>query len=113
MQKSLVLILFCLALTACVYVPDIQQGNMVTQEKLAQLELGMDKRQVLYVMGPPLLTDPFHQQRWDYYYSLTPGRKDTLRYSATLYFEDERLARIEARGEIPPVEYPEDHGAIF
>jgi outer membrane protein assembly factor BamE len=107
MQKILICLTLCAALSACAYKPDIQQGNMVTQDKLAQLKIGMDKRQVLFVMGSPMLTDPFHQSRWDYYYSLTPGREDTVRHGATLYFDGERLSRIETHGAVPPAEYPE------
>lgn len=107
MQKIIICLILCTALAACAYKPDIQQGNMVTQDKLAQLKIGMDKRQVLFIMGSPMLTDPFHQNRWDYYYSLTPGRKDTVRHGATLYFDGERLGRIETHGDIPSGEYPE------
>lgn len=107
MQKILICLTLCITLAACAYKPDIQQGNMVTQDKLAQLKIGMDRRQVLFIMGSPMLTDPFHQDRWDYFYSLTPGREDTERHGATLYFEDERLSRIVTRGKIPPAEYPE------
>lgn len=107
MQNIIICFILSLTLTACAYKPDIQQGNMVTQDKLAQLKIGMDKRQVLFIMGSPMLTDPFHQNRWDYYYSLTPGRDDPIHYGATLYFDSERLSRIETRGDIPPAEYPE------
>lgn len=107
MQKIIICLMLCITLAACAYKPDIQQGNMVTQDKLAQLKIGMDKRQVRFIMGSPMLTDPFHQSRWDYFYSLTPGRDDTVRYGATLYFDGERLSRIETRGDIPPAEYPE------
>jgi len=107
MQKIIIYLTLCASLAACAYKPDIQQGNMVTQDKLGQLQIGMDKRQVRYIMGSPMLTDAFHPNRWDYYYSLTPGREATIRYGATLYFDGERLSRIEKRGEIPPAEYPD------
>lgn len=107
MQKIIICLMLCITLAACAYKPDIQQGNMVTQDKLEQLKIGMDKRQVLFILGSPMLTDPFHQNRWDYYYSLTPGRDDTVHYGATLYFENDRLSRIETRGAIPAAEYPE------
>ncbi len=107
MQKIIICLTLCVTLAACAFKPDIQQGNMVTQDTLAQLKIGMDKRQVLFIMGSPMLTDPFHQSRWDYHYSLTPGRQDTVRHGAILHFENERLSRIETHGDIPLAEYPE------
>ncbi len=107
MQKIIIYFLLCATLTACAYVPDIQQGNMVTQDKLDQLKTGMDQRQVIYIMGSPMLTDPFHQNRWDYYYSFTPNGGETTRYGATLYFDNGKLSKVERYGTIPPREYPE------
>ncbi|MGR9052501.1 MAG: outer membrane protein assembly factor BamE, partial [Gammaproteobacteria bacterium] len=52
-----------------VYKLDIQQGNIIDQEVIDQLRPNMSKRQVLYVIGSPMLIDVFHQQRWDYLYS--------------------------------------------
>ncbi|MEK7206420.1 MAG: outer membrane protein assembly factor BamE, partial [Pseudomonadota bacterium] len=58
--------------TGClsVYKAEIQQGNVVTQEMVDKLRPGMTHSQVRYVMGTPLITDTFHQTRWDYYYYL-------------------------------------------
>ncbi len=108
MQK--IIIYLTLLLSACAYKPDIQQGNMVTLDKLQQLKIGMDKRQVRFIMGTPMLMDPFHNERWDYYYSMTPGRQPTERYGATLYFDGDRLTRVEKRGAVPPSEYPVGSG---
>ena len=57
-----------------IYSPDIQQGNVVTQEEINKLEPGMSKAQVRYLLGTPLLVDVFHQDRWDYIYSMQEGR---------------------------------------
>ena len=54
------------------YRMEIQQGNYVTQEMVAQLKPGMTKDQVRFVLGTPLIVDPFHAERWDYVYSRTP-----------------------------------------
>jgi Small protein A (tmRNA-binding) len=60
-----------LLLNACAYVyqPDVQQGNYVTEDMLNNVELGMTKLQVEYYLGRPLIQDPFHNDRWDYFYS--------------------------------------------
>lgn len=102
MQKILISLALLAGLTACTaHRPDVQQGNVVTEEQLAQLQEGMDRRQVRFVLGTPLLQDPFHQDRWDYYYSYTPGREESESYRVSVHFEGERLAAIEHHGEVP------------
>lgn len=83
-----------------VYKIDVQQGNLVTQDMLAQLEPGMDKTKVKYVMGTPLVTDTFHADRWDYIYTMQErgGRRTQRRVS--LFFTDGKLARVE--GNVKP-----------
>ena len=80
-----------------VYRIDIQQGNVVDQAMVDQLEIGMERRKVLFIMGTPLLVDPFNQDRWDYLHSLRTGSGDEVGQRVTLYFDDERLARIDNR----------------
>ena len=80
-----------------VYRIDIQQGNVVDQAMVDQLEIGMERRKVLFIMGTPLLVDPFNQNRWDYLYSLRTGSGDEVGQRVTLYFDDGRLARIDSR----------------
>ena len=106
MQKILIYLTLLLALTGCAHKIDIQQGNVVSEEQLSQLRIGMDRRQVRQIMGSPMLYDPFHQQRWDYYYSMKKGGELIERYRATLYFEGEALERIERVGPIPEKDLP-------
>ena len=89
-----------------VYRIAIQQGNAVDQEMLDQLDIGMEQSKVRFIMGTPLLVDPFNQDRWDYIYSLRPGSGSEVRQRVSLYFDDsDRLARIE--GHIEPGAAPE------
>jgi outer membrane protein assembly factor BamE len=83
-----------------VYRIDVQQGNVLTSEMLEKVELGMDKRKVRFLLGTPLVTDAFHQDRWDYFYSYEPGSGRRVQQRVALFFEAERLARIDA--EINP-----------
>jgi len=83
-----------------VYKIDIQQGNVVTQEMVAQLEPGMDKKKVRFVMGTPIVQDTFHADRWDYIYTFQPGGGNTERRRVTLVFVDEKLDHVE--GDIKP-----------
>jgi outer membrane protein assembly factor BamE len=92
-----VVILALLLLTSCIktYKHDVQQGNILDQERLARLELGMSKSDVQTLLGTSLLQDSFHPDRWDYFYSLRKARKkDTEKKLLTLYFKDGKLNQI-------------------
>ncbi len=88
-----------------VYRPDIQQGNVVTQKMVNQLEPNMSKSQVKFILGTPLLIDVFHQNRWDYLYSMEPGNEERTQERITLFFEDDRLVRLE--GDFRPLQVDE------
>jgi len=105
-MKTLViytLSLFVLLLSGCnkdkipgVYRIDIQQGNDVNQEMINKLKPGMNKKQVSYIMGTPLLIDTFHPQRWDYIYSFHPGNGQREQRRITLQFDkQDQLSHIE------------------
>lgn len=75
---------------------DIQQGNVVTSEQMARLKVGMTRLQVRETVGTPLLSDPFHLDRWDYIFTLVQPGKPAMRRDITLYFDGDRLTKIEA-----------------
>lgn len=77
-----------------VYKVDIQQGNVVDQSMINKLKPGMEKSQVRFIMGTPVLIDPFHSNRWDYIFSYKKGRKDREQRHISLFFEDKKLAYI-------------------
>ena len=79
---------------------DIQQGNVVDQEMLDQLKPGMDKKQVKFIMGTPVLIDPFHNERWEYIYSFQEGGAVREQRHITLHFENDKLAYISGDIEI-------------
>jgi len=83
-----------------IYRIDIQQGNVVTQDMLDRLQKGMEKRKVRLVLGTPLITDTFHQDRWDYIYSFQKGGGSPTLRNITLRFKKGRLASIE--GDVKP-----------
>lgn len=87
------LCLSLLLLTGCniLYKQNIQQGNALEQEDLDQLEIGMSKNQVAFLLGTPALQDPFHQDRWDYLSSFARRGGDPVRRLVTLKFEDDTL----------------------
>lgn len=83
---------------------DIQQGNVVDQAMINRLKVGMDKKQVRFIMGSPLLVDPFHSGRWDYLYTHQEGGGVREKRHITLYFEDEKLAFV--KGDIKVTNLP-------
>jgi outer membrane protein assembly factor BamE len=72
----------------------VQQGHIVTQEMIDQLEPGLTKRQVRYVLGTPLLADNFNDDRWDYHYSLRQGDQTLRKRSMTVFFENDRMTHF-------------------
>ncbi|NKN31613.1 outer membrane protein assembly factor BamE [Marichromatium bheemlicum] len=83
-----------------VYKMTVQQGNIITEEMVDQLQPGMTRRQVQYLLGTPLLTDFFHSNRWDYTYTIKRGHQPMEVRYLTLFFEEDSLVRIE--GDIKP-----------
>jgi len=80
-----------------VYRIDIQQGNVITQEMVNNLRTGMNKRQAQFVLGAPMLIDPFHANRWDYFYLYKPGtdgKSEAAQELVSLFFDDDRLVEI-------------------
>ncbi|MBK1703508.1 cell envelope protein SmpA [Halochromatium glycolicum] len=85
-----------------VYKMTVQQGNIITEQMVNQIELGMNREQVRYVLGTPLLTDMFHTNRWDYIYTIRRGHNPMERKQLTLWFEDDQLVSIEGFAEPDP-----------
>jgi outer membrane protein assembly factor BamE len=81
---------------------DLQEGNTIKLAQLESLELGMSKDDVRKIMGTPMLSDPFHEQRWDYIYRFIPDKGFTRKSLLTLYFEDDKLSRIDDSKYIEP-----------
>lgn len=72
---------------------DIQQGNFVTTEDTARLKIGMSKDQVRFILGTPLLQDPFHKDRWDYPFRLVKGKGEITDARYTVIFENGSLIK--------------------
>lgn len=79
---------------------DIQQGNFISQEQLAQIKTGMTADQVRFVLGTPLLNDIFHADRWDYIFRMQKGNGEVISSRIAVHFQDNRVARIDA-GTLP------------
>jgi outer membrane protein assembly factor BamE len=80
----------------CVYRINIQQGNFLDQAAVEQVKPGMTRSQVRYLLGTPMVSDPFDKERWDYIYYLKKGRSrhvDSRR--VTVYFEADKVAKLD------------------
>lgn len=92
-----------LLLAGCGYIPqitpyrmEIQQGNMIDQEMVSRLKVGMTKDQVRFLLGTPLIIDPFRVDRWDYVFLRQPENKTEVeKRRVVVFFEDNKLKRIE------------------
>jgi outer membrane protein assembly factor BamE len=100
-MRILLVSLLLLGVSACgtvgfpgVYRIDVEQGNIVTQEMVDQLEPGMSRRQVRFILGTPLIEDSFNQDRWDYRYVLRNGMDIKFENRLTVFFEGDALTHF-------------------
>ena len=77
------------------YKIDVQQGNQVTQEMVEKLKPGMTRSQVRFLLGTPLVVDPFRNDRWDYVYLYYKGGQLTEQRRISVLFEQDKLKRVD------------------
>jgi outer membrane protein assembly factor BamE len=96
---TLVLVGLVLSTHGCsAYRIDIRQGNTLEPEVVNSLRVGMSKQQVTFLLGTPLIRDPFHPNRWDYAYTFQPGGGEMTRQHLSLFFEGDELVKIDKSG---------------
>lgn len=79
------------------YRQPVIQGNRVTVERFEQVRLGMTREQVQYILGSPSYIDPFHPDRWNYYFSQGSGNKTIQQHTMVFFFTDNALIRIDGQ----------------
>lgn len=87
---------------ALIYQMEVVQGNFVSREQVAALRVGMPQAQVKNILGTPLLTDVFHEDRWDYIFTIVQRGKAAEPRKLAVFFKDNTLARWE--GDTMPSE---------
>ena len=93
--------LAALLTAGCVYRPDVQQGNWIEAKTVDQVQPGMTRTQVRYLMGTPMVPDVFDKDRWDYLYYFQRGRwKKPAQRHVVVYFKDDMVVNID-RGSLP------------
>jgi outer membrane protein assembly factor BamE len=83
------------------YRVEIVQGNVVTKEQAAAVKPGMSRAQVRDILGSPLLADAFHEDRWDYVFTIRRQGAEPQRRSVVALFDGDKLKSLETGGDLP------------
>jgi len=107
LRPHLAALLLPLLAAGCIYRMDIQQGNLLGREQVDQLEVGMTRSQVRFLLGTPMVVDVFDPDRWDYVYRFERGksRKVTRRH-LIVWFDGDKVTRVEEPDPVPAKESP-------
>ena len=110
-HRLILVLLSVLVVSACeswlpdAHRPDYTLGNVIKPDALEKIQLGMNKSEIKSILGSPMLTDPFHANRWDYIYRYLPRGRSTevlIESRVTLYFEDDVLVKIDDANYVEP-----------
>ncbi|OGT42181.1 MAG: hypothetical protein A3F42_02685 [Gammaproteobacteria bacterium RIFCSPHIGHO2_12_FULL_37_34] len=95
---SFTIIFLILILSSCslfrVHKLDVEQGNIITQENINQLQRGMTESQVKTIMGDPILINVFTPKRLNYIYTYQKGYEKMMIKRVVLIFDDGRLQEV-------------------
>lgn len=80
---------------------EVVQGNVLTKELVARVKPGMSRAQVRDLLGSPLLTDMFHDNRWDYVFTIKRQGAPEQKREVVAWFEGEQLKSIDAPSDLP------------
>lgn len=101
LQTALIIGLAIVALSGCVYRMDIPQGQRIDPALVDQLEIGMSRKQVEFLLGTPSIVDLHHPDLWHYVFYLKTGQDGKVEKSVMrLTFSGDLLARID--GDLIP-----------
>ena len=94
-HKFLLIISSFIILNACstfsFYNVPIIQGNIFEEKDIEKLTEGLTREQVKFIFGTALIQDPFHSDRWDYYYSVTIGDEKINENKLSIFFNEKNL----------------------
>ena len=82
------------ATDAVLYIPEVVQGNFVSLEQKEFLKPGMSRLQVREVLGTPLVASVFHEQRWDYVFTIRRQSVPAQSFSLSVWFKGDVLDRV-------------------
>ena len=110
-MRYVLLSLLLLGLSGCsiVYKLPTRQGNVIQQDQLDKVQIGMTRDQVKFLLGTPIATSPFRTERWDYFGYYKSPRGDVSTRTVSFYFDDNKLARMDG-AQLPGAATAKDVG---
>ena len=112
--------LLCVVLSSCAWIDqplgfvarsinpyrfELIQGNVITKEQLEVLRTGMGKNQVKEVLGTPLISSLFHEERWDYAFTVRRSGQEIQKKKLAVFFVKDELVRFESDALPSEVEF--------
>lgn len=83
------------------YRVEVVQGNVLTKELVAKVKPGMSRAQVRDLLGSPLLTDIFHDNRWDYAFSIRRQGAPYQQRQVVAWFDGDKLKSLDVPTDLP------------
>jgi len=77
------------------YKVEVVQGNFVSKEQVEALKPGMSRQQVRDILGTPLVSSVFHQDRWDYVFTIKRQGVSPQARKLAVFFKGSVLERFE------------------
>jgi outer membrane protein assembly factor BamE len=88
--------------SGCLYRMPIQQGNFLAFDQVSQLQTGMTRPQVKFLLGTPMVPNGFNEDRWDYFYYVNMRRMaKPYTQRLTVWFKDDKVEKIDKSAEFP------------
>ena len=93
--KVSTIFILILLISACssfsFYKVPVTQGNIFENEDIEKLQVGQSMDQVQFILGSPMIRDPFHPNRWDYFYSVKVGTQTLSESKLSISFDQDGL----------------------
>jgi outer membrane protein assembly factor BamE len=84
-----------LLLSGCwfIYKPDIKQGNILNTKKVSEIHPGMTEKEVVELLGKPVLVNLFADHQMIYVYTILPGHGEFQAQQLRIYFANGQVTR--------------------
>ena len=89
--STFILLIFISCTSLSPYKVPILQGNIIDEDDISKLKEGLTKEQIQFIFGTAIIKDPFHSNRWDYYYSIQIGDNLIENKKLTIFFNADSL----------------------